>query len=344
VTSDETRRIEAVFFDIRDTLGVVDRKGHLVKYKPTTDQLLAAMKSAVGLRIGLITNLPANVTAEDGKAMVQEAGIWPFLDPHGWVTNHDAGVDKPDPAIFAFAAKQMGVAPERCLFVGENLVEVIGAQTAGLRATLKPFPPGREFLLKPVTPLPPDAKSSGRLAEILMEEDHLVGKRIVGSAIKIAERIRAGGEGLPTDNKLLRAMGLLVWLTRHFIDPFHHRKEEEVLIPFALARGLDPADCAFVAIEHDQGRAYFRGMDIALTRIRAGDAKAFGDFAHLAQGFVELYREHGRKEDDELLKKIGDLLTDADDGLIVDLIGQIGPADLTLYLAVIGELEGELVS
>lgn len=339
MTGYDTRQIEAVFFDIRDTLGVVDRKGHLVKYKPTTDQLLEAMKSAVGLRIGLITNLPKNVSAEEGKVMVQEAGIGPYLDPQGWVTNHDAGVDKPDPAIFAHAARQMGVPPERCLFVGENLVEVIGAQTAGMRATLKPFPPGREFLLKPVAPLPPDAKSSGRLAEILMEEDHLVGKRIVGAAIKIVERLRSGAA---LDAKLLRAMNLLVWLTKHFIDPFHHRKEEEVLLPFALARGLDPADCAFVAVEHDQGRAYFRGMDLALTRVRAGDAKAASEFAHLAQAFVELYREHGRKEDDELLKKIGDLLTDADDALIVDLMGQIGPADITLYHTVIGELELEL--
>jgi hemerythrin-like domain-containing protein len=83
-------------------------------------------------------------------------------------------------------------------------------------------------------------------------------------------------------------------------------------------------------------------MDIALARIRSGDEKALGDFAHNVRGFIDLYKEHGRKEDDILFKKLGDLLTDADDALIVDLMGRIGPADITLYLAVIAEMEGEL--
>ncbi len=337
--------VEAIFFDIRDTLGVVDRKGHLIKYKPTTEQLLEAMKQVVGLRIGLITNLPENVSAEDGKTMVKEAGIWDYLDPQGWVTNHDAGVDKPKAEIYAFAARQMGLPPDRCLFVGENLIEVIGAQKAGMRTVLKPFPPGREFLHKPITRQIPGEKSSGRLAEVVLEEDHLIGKRIVGSGFKIADKLKATTpEAAGQDPKLLRAMGLLVWLTKNFIDPFHHRKEEEVLIPFGLMRGLKPQDCAFVAIEHDQGRTYFTGMDIALRRIRAGDLKAFGDFGHCLAGFTELYKEHGRKEDDELFKTLGDLLTDEDDALICDLIGRIGPADLTLYLAVIAELEAELAS
>jgi len=335
---------EAVFFDIRDTLGVVDRTGHMVKYKPTTDLLLEAMKQVVGLRIGLITNLPQNVSSDEGKAMVKEAGIWPFLDARGWVTNHDAGVDKPKPEIFAYAARQMELPPERCVFVGENLMEVIGAQAAGMRTVLKPFPPGREFLNKPIKPLLPDAKSSGRLSEIIMEEDHLVGKRIVGAGIKIAERLASGPEAVMANRRLLRAVGILVWLTRNFIDPFHHRKEEEVLIPLALARGLDPRDCAFVSIEHEQGRTYFRGMAIALERIHSGDAGAVGEFGHLLQGFIALYKEHGRKEDDELFKKLGDVLTDVDDGLIVDLMARIGPADITLYLALIGEMEAELAS
>jgi FMN phosphatase YigB (HAD superfamily) len=33
----------------------------------------------------------------------------------------------------------------RCLYVGENLVEVIGAIAAGMKAVLKPCPPGREL-------------------------------------------------------------------------------------------------------------------------------------------------------------------------------------------------------
>jgi HAD superfamily hydrolase (TIGR01509 family) len=334
----DDQSLEVVFFDIRDTLGVVDRKGHLVKYQPSTDQLLESIKQVVGLRIGLITNLPADVSAADGKKMVDEAGIAAFLDPKGFVTNHDAGADKPRAAIYAHAARQMGVPAERCLFVGENLVEVIGAQTAGMRATLKPFPPGREFLLKPIKPQTPTEKSSGRLAELIMEEDHLVGKRIVGCGIRIKERLEAG---LP-DDRTQRAMGMLVWLTNSFVDLYHHRKEEEVLIPFAMMRGFAAAECAFVAIEHAQGRNYFKGMEIALQRFRTGDEKAAADFRYCLSGFIDLYKEHGRKEDDILLKRIGDRLTDSDDALILELMGRIGPTDITLYLASVAEMELEL--
>jgi hypothetical protein len=32
------------FFDVRNTLGVVDRKGHLVQFRPSTGDLLKTMK------------------------------------------------------------------------------------------------------------------------------------------------------------------------------------------------------------------------------------------------------------------------------------------------------------
>jgi hemerythrin-like domain-containing protein len=335
-------QLEAVFFDIRDTLGVVDRKGHLVKYRPTTDYLLEAMKGVVGLRIGLITNLPANVSTDEGRQMVVEAGLADFLDPNGFVTNHEAGVEKPRAEIYAFAARQMGLPVEKCLFVGENLVEVIGAQKAGMHALLKPFPPGREFLFKPFKAQTPTTHFSGRLSEIMMEEDHLVGKRIVGCGIKIRDRLDAGEDPRGGAKPLVRAMAMLVWLTRHFVDPYHHRKEEEVLVPVALARGLPPERCAFVALEHEQGRHYFAGMDLALQRLRTGDLNAVGDFKYCLKGFIDLYKEHGRKEDDELFKQIGELLTESDDALMVELMGRIGPTDITLYFAVINDLEAEL--
>jgi hypothetical protein len=184
--------------------------------------------------------------------------------------------------------------------------------------------------------------SSGRLAEIVLEEDHLVDKRIVGAAMVISDRLAGDPAVVMADQRLLRAMGLLVWLTENFIDPFHHRKEGEVAHPLRVDAWLDPRDCAWVALEHDQARAYFRGMDLALQRMRSGDANARKDFAYCVRGFIELYKEHGRKEDDELFKTLGNLLTEADDALIVELMGRIGPADLTLYLTVIAELEAEL--
>ena len=61
--------------------------------------------------------------------------------------DHDAGVAKPGRvAIYQVAAQRVGVPIGRCLYVGENLIEVLGALAAGMKAILKPCPPGREVL------------------------------------------------------------------------------------------------------------------------------------------------------------------------------------------------------
>ena len=160
--------IKAVFFDIKDTLGYVDSPGHLVTYKPSTRDLLETTRDILGLRIGLITNLPANVSADLGRKMVEDAGLLEFIDRDDIVINHDAGADKPAPEIFAYAADRLGLKPEECLFIGENFAEVMGAQAAGMRAQLKPCPPGREFMLKAVAARPSTDKDSGRLSELVM--------------------------------------------------------------------------------------------------------------------------------------------------------------------------------
>ncbi|HEY0154485.1 MAG TPA: HAD-IA family hydrolase [Longimicrobium sp.] len=345
----DVRARKAIFFDVRDTLGVVDRPGHLVPFRPTTEELLKAVRSVVGYRVGVISNLPASVPAEAGQKMLDDAGITPHLDPDGIVWNHDAAVDKPKPDIYAFAARKMGLQPDECIFVGENLLEVLGAKAAGMDAVLKPYPPGREFLLRPLPKEPgSDPKFSGRVSEVVMEEDHLVAKRVVISAATIAKVLRELMAGPEEEREAQRtrvplvAMGTLVFLTKHFIDPFHHRKEEEVMIPFAVARGFPAQRAAFVAPEHEQGRAYFRGLEIAYGRYLAGDFNALRDFARNAEGVVDLYRDHGRREDDELFPELESYLTDMDDSLLLEFFAQIGPRDVTPYLAVLESMEREL--
>lgn len=337
----QTQPAEVAFFDIRDTLGIVDRKGHLVPYHPTSLQLLRAM-GTVGLRVGLITNLPPDVSSQDGFRMVVDAGLSEFVDPDGFVTNHEAGVEKPHPAIYAFAARKMGVPAERCIFVGENLAEVIGAEAAGMRTVLKPFPPGREFLFKPTGRGQVSQTASGRLSEVLLEEDHLVAKRIVACALTLKGKLDAMADPAAEMPAFLRPIGLLVWLTTHFVDPFHHRKEEEVMFPFALMRGLHPSELATTLQDHEQGRGYFRAMDAAFRRICLGEATAVPELAALLGAFANLYKAHGRNEDDVLFKRIGDLLSDEDDAIMVDLIGRIGPPDMTLYINLVASLEKDL--
>jgi FMN phosphatase YigB (HAD superfamily) len=141
------REIDVVFFDIGGTLGDRDEAtGQFVPYASSAG-LLRKVRDVIGLRIGVITNLGEGMSNADVRALLREGGLDldDFLDPRGFVSDHDAGAAKPDAAIYQFAAAQVGVPVGRCLFVGENLPEVLGALAAGMKAVLKPCPPGREL-------------------------------------------------------------------------------------------------------------------------------------------------------------------------------------------------------
>jgi FMN phosphatase YigB (HAD superfamily) len=139
----DLREIDFVFFDIGATLGERNAStGDFVPF-PSSAGLLKAMRD-LSLRVGIITTL-GTLTNAEGLALLKKAGLNQFLDATGFISDHDAGIAKPNPEIYRFAAQRVGVPLGRCLFVGENLVEVIGAMAAGMQAILKPCPPGREL-------------------------------------------------------------------------------------------------------------------------------------------------------------------------------------------------------
>jgi FMN phosphatase YigB (HAD superfamily) len=134
-----------VFFDIGGTLGDRDAAaGRLIPF-PSTLKLLTAVRDVMRLPIGVITTL-GPLTNAQGLALLEQAGLAAFLSPDGFVSEHDVGeLAKPDRAIYQFAADRVNVPIERCLFIGEHFIEVIGARAAGMQAALKPSPPGRDL-------------------------------------------------------------------------------------------------------------------------------------------------------------------------------------------------------
>ena len=140
----EIPEIDFVFFDIGGTLGERNASTGEFTPFPSSAALLKAMREQLGLRVGIITTL-GPLTNVQGLALLEKAGLKQFLDPAGFISEHAAGTAKPGLAIYHFAAQKVGVAVGRCLFVGENLIEVIGAMAAGMKAILKPCPPGREL-------------------------------------------------------------------------------------------------------------------------------------------------------------------------------------------------------
>lgn len=137
--------IEFVFFDIGRTLGEYNPvTGKLIPF-PSSINLLTAVRDVLGLRIGVITTL-GTLSNSQGHALLEQAGLADFLDPQGFVSEHDVGeVGKPKPAIYQFAARKAEVPIEKCLYIGEDLSEVNGALAAGMQAVLKPYPPGRDL-------------------------------------------------------------------------------------------------------------------------------------------------------------------------------------------------------
>jgi HAD superfamily hydrolase (TIGR01549 family) len=349
-------RIKVVFFDARDTLGEVDSPGHLIPYRPSTEKLLGAMQQ-IGFRLGVITNLPEDVSAIQGKAMVTEAilsqnegtgvlrTIGDFIEAEHVITNHEAGAAKPDAAIYRYAAEKLGAKPEDCLFLGENLIEILGARAAGMQAQLKPCPPGREFLPAPLGPIGRSPTDSGRAFEAFFEHEHLLGMRIFACGTQIVERLRALLKGQEVPQEVRAAMGFYVYLIDNFVDQVHLRAEEAVL-PVAVARGMDPKRVEWVLNQHDQARAYFRALDVAWRRIETGDADdrwyAIGDFWRTLDAFVTLFTRHAIRENDELYPEVGSYLGDADDSLVLGIVSRMGPPDITPYVAMVGAMESAL--
>jgi putative hydrolase of the HAD superfamily len=83
-----------------------------------------------GLRVGLLSNCSAEVPAVwDGTAFA----------PHFDVTGFSCalGLMKPDAQVYHHVAGALGVAPERCLFVGDGGArELTGARAVGMEAVL----------------------------------------------------------------------------------------------------------------------------------------------------------------------------------------------------------------
>ena len=360
--------IKAILFDARDTLGEVDRPGHLIPYRPSTEQLLQAC-GELGVKLGVITNLPDNISDEQGKAMVADAvlsedpkthapnTIGRYIPRENVVTNHAAGANKPSPKIYHYAAKRLGVQPAECMFVGENLVEVIGARNAGMQAERKQCPPGRDFAPALVGRLGQSATDSGRQFEAFFEHEHLLGERIFacGEGIAAALQKLVDGKLPPLDqgkwvsppaieipDKVFRSMAYFVHLIDHFANQVHLLAEESML-EVAIACGMPRSKAQWVFDQHDQARAYWNVLDVAWRRVELGDADdrwfAVNDFYRTARAFVFLFKAHAVREEHETYPIAGSYFNDTDDAMVMNLVSHFGPPDITPFVGMVERIE-----
>jgi HAD superfamily hydrolase (TIGR01509 family) len=96
---------------------------------PEVPETLLALKEA-GFRLGVVSNRTKSYVEQ-----LKTLNLFDYFDCT--IAAGEISAWKPEPEIFFHAARQLGVQPEGCLYVGDNYyADVIGAQRAGLTPVL----------------------------------------------------------------------------------------------------------------------------------------------------------------------------------------------------------------
>ena len=96
--------------------------------------------------VALISNATDRLEAD-----LTELGLAEFIDT--LVNTSRIGVAKPDPRVYAHAAEQVGVPPERCLFIDDSAENVEAARVAGMQAVHFRESADLDDALRPLFPL-----------------------------------------------------------------------------------------------------------------------------------------------------------------------------------------------
>lgn len=127
--------------------------------------------------------------------------------------------------------------------------------------------------------------------QILIEE-HDVIQRVLTALETAANRVSRGEEIQPA---FFMNAALFI---KDFADGCHHHKEEGVLFVAMTESGLPTqgGPVGVMLVEHEQGRAFTRGMREAAEKWEAGDQSARTTVVENALGYVALLRQHIHKE------------------------------------------------
>ncbi len=131
-----------------------------------------------------------------------------------------------------------------------------------------------------------------RATEILMDE-HRVIERVLDVLEIAAGRVERGDSVRP--GVFLEAADFIM----NFADGSHHQKEEGVLFKVMINAGMpmEGGPIAVMLSEHEQARAYTRGLREAAERWERGDGDACKQVAQIATSYAMLLRQHIAKED-----------------------------------------------
>ena len=94
----------------------------------------------------------------------------------------------------------------------------------------------------------------------------------------------------------------IVEFFRVFADKCHHGKEEDLLFPEMEKAGVprEKGPIGVMLAEHNQGRAFVRGMGEAASRYKQGDPRGRTEFVENAGNYISLLTQHIQKENNVL--------------------------------------------
>jgi putative hydrolase of the HAD superfamily len=145
--------------------------GPALRVPPEVDQGARSALETLANR-GLTLGVVSNIMRTPGSVLRQALDRAGLLAPMKVLTFSDeCGIRKPDPEIFRLTLRQMGVAPEDAVHVGDDpILDVEGARDAGM-AVIQVTPDGRA-----TAPVKPDLVIS-RLRDLPAALDRLTSTR-----------------------------------------------------------------------------------------------------------------------------------------------------------------------
>jgi hemerythrin-like domain-containing protein len=175
-----------------------------------------------------------------------------------------------------------------------------------------------------------------------LSAEHRVIERVLGSLEAMARRLTSGQKVRP--QFFLEAADFI----KNFADGCHHRKEEGILFIKMVECGMpkEHGPIAVMLAEHEQGRAFTRGMREAAERLAAGDGTALAALVQNAQGYAGLLRQHISKEDQVLFPMADRVIPAAEHAAVHEAFQHVehddtGPGVHQRYLALAEALERE---
>ncbi len=135
-----------------------------------------------------------------------------------------------------------------------------------------------------------------------LKRDH----EVIEGVLAALQRLMQSPEATPLDT-WRKAVDFIT----NFADRCHHLKEEKILFPALEERGMpsEGGPIGMMLFEHEQGRAYVRGMVEALELATEDPEAATPSLFENAEAYSRLLQQHINKENEILFQMADGILT-----------------------------------